>query len=64
LKLSFLIPILLVILLPVPIEAFPFENGTSLCGRVVTGFRAGTDRAALMPNTYGSGSGPALAGTW
>jgi hypothetical protein len=64
LKLSFLIPILLVILLLAPIEAFPFENGTSLCGRVVTGFHAGTDRAALMPNTYERGAGLALAGTW
>ena len=35
-----------------------------LCGRVVTGFHAGTSRVALVPKTYESGAGLALAGTW
>ena len=35
-----------------------------LCGRVVTSFHAGRSRVALTPQTYESGAGLALAGTW
>jgi membrane-associated phospholipid phosphatase len=35
-----------------------------LCGRVVTSFHANRSRIALMPITYESGAGLALAGRW